>query len=146
VSLSLYFARGETTVGNTVHETTKIIWDTLHDTYMPVPTREHWKLIADRFESILNLPNCIGAIDGKHVRIEKFPITCSQNYNYKSYHSIVLMACCDADGLFTMVESGYAGRNCDGGIFKASAMRYLITHGFEIPSPSPLTYRGQLLL
>lgn len=141
VSLSLHFARGETTVGTIVHETTKIIWDTLNEIYMPVPTREHWKLIADRFESIWNLPNCIGALDGKHVRIEKFPNTGSQNFNYKSYHSVVLMACCDADGLFTMIESGYAGRNSDGGIFKASAMKYWITHGgFDIPSPSPLTY------
>ncbi|KAL4153178.1 hypothetical protein QTP88_001011 [Uroleucon formosanum] len=40
-----------------------------------------------------------------------------------------------------MIESGYAGRNSDGGIFKASAMKYWITHGgFDIPSPSPLTY------
>jgi len=104
VSLSLYFARGETTVGTIVHETTKIIWDTLNEIYMPVPTREHWKFIAYLFESIWNLPNCIGALDGKHVRIEKFPNTGSQNYNYKSYHSVVLMACCDADGLFTMIE------------------------------------------
>ncbi|KAL4107434.1 hypothetical protein QTP88_017776 [Uroleucon formosanum] len=40
-----------------------------------------------------------------------------------------------------MIESGYAGRNSDGGIFKASAMKYWIIHGgFDILSPSPLTY------
>lgn len=38
VSLSLYFARGETTVGNIVHETPKIVWDTLHDTYVYAST------------------------------------------------------------------------------------------------------------
>jgi len=61
VSLPLYFARGKTTVGNIVHETTKIIWDVLNEIYMPVPTKEQWKKIADRFELIWNLPNCIGA-------------------------------------------------------------------------------------
>jgi len=73
-----------------------------------------------------NLPNCVGAIDGKHVRIEKFANSGSSNFNYKSYHSTVLLACCDADGLFTMIETGYAGRNSDGGIFRASVMKYWI--------------------
>lgn len=51
------------------------------------------------------------------------------------------MAFCDADGLFTIIEVGYAGRNCDGGIFRASAMKHWITHaGFDIPPPSPLKY------
>ncbi|CAH1986896.1 unnamed protein product [Acanthoscelides obtectus] len=141
VSLSLYFARRETTVGIIVKETTKIIWDVLNDTYMPLPTVEKWKAIADRFEFLWNLPNCIGAIDGKHIRIQKFANTGSEYFNYKSYHSVVLMACYDADGLFTMIEPGYAGRNSDGGIFRASRIKYWITQGnFEIPSPSPLTH------
>ncbi|CAH1998907.1 unnamed protein product [Acanthoscelides obtectus] len=111
VSLSLYFARGETTVGIIVKETTKIIWDLLNDTYMPLPTVEKWKAIADRFEFLWNLPNCIRAID---------------------------------DGLFTVIEPGYAGRNSDGGIFRASRIKYWITQGnFEIPSPSPLTHDGK---
>ena len=66
VSLSLYFAKGETKVGTVVHETTKVIWDTLNEKYTPVPTREHWKLIADSFESILNLPNCTEPLIRKH--------------------------------------------------------------------------------
>lgn len=141
MSLSLYFARGETTVGCIVAETTKIIWEVLNKVYMPVPNRKQWKTIAERFESLWNLPNCIGALDGKHVRIEKFANTGSTNFNYKSYHSVVLMACCDADGLFTMIETGYAGRNSDGGIFRASAMKHWITHaGLDIPPPSPLKY------
>jgi hypothetical protein len=36
VSLSLYFAREETTVGCIVAETTKIIWEVLNKVYMPV--------------------------------------------------------------------------------------------------------------
>ena len=83
---------------------------------MPLPTKQQWKQIAERFPCLWNLPNCIGAIDGKHIRIEKLPKSGSCHFNYKGYHSVVLMAC-DADGLFTMIESGYAGRNSDGGIF-----------------------------
>jgi len=141
VSISIYFARGETTVGCIVAETSAILWDILNKKYMPIPDKQQWKIIAERFETLWNLPNCIGALDGKHVRIEKFPNTGSTNYNYKSFNSVVLMACCDADGLFTMIEVGYAGRNCDAGIFRASAMKHWITHaGFDIPPPSPLKY------
>lgn len=93
---------------------------------MPIPNKEQWKKIAERFYLLWNLPNCLGAIDGKHIRIEKLPKSGSTNFNYKSYHSIVLMACCDADGLFTLVETGYAGRNSDGGIFRASAIKHWI--------------------
>lgn len=141
VALSLYFARGESTIGAIVKDTTKIIWNVLQETYMPVPIGNQWKLIADRFETLWNLPNCIGAFDGKHIRIEKFPNTGSENFNYKHFNSIILLACCDADGAFTMVEPGYAGRNCDGGVYKVSAIKYWINHGgFEIPSPTPLPY------
>jgi len=57
---------------------------------MPTPTEENWKLIAQRFYSLWNLPNCLGALDGKHIRIEKLPYSGSSNFNYKMYHSIVL--------------------------------------------------------
>lgn len=51
------------------------------------------------------------------------------------------MACCDADGLFTMIEIDYPGRNSDVGIFSASAMKYWIQNTrLNIPPPSPLTY------
>ncbi|PNF27438.1 hypothetical protein B7P43_G16885 [Cryptotermes secundus] len=140
-SIAAYFARGESTVGHIVAETSKAIWETLKETDMHVPTRDQWGATAERFESLWNLPNCIGAIDGKHVRIKKFANTGSTNFNYKSYHSIVLMACCDADGIFTMIETGYAGRNSDGGIFRASAIKHwILNNRLDIPPASPLKY------
>lgn len=139
VSLGLYFCRGETTVGRIISETTQIIWNELKDVYMPCPTSDQWKSITQRFQSLWNLPNCTGAIDGKQVRIEKLPNTGSTNFNCKSYHSVVLLGCCDADGFFTMIETGYAGRNSDGGIFRASAIKYWLTHSqLDIPPPSKL--------
>lgn len=106
---------------------------------MPLPDVQHWKDIAARFDRLWNLPNCLGACDGKHIRIEKLPNSGSSNFNYKSYHSIVLMACCDSDGLFTLIETGYAGRNSDGGIFSASRIKRWIEHGhLNIPLPSKL--------
>ncbi|XP_076280638.1 uncharacterized protein LOC143209179 [Lasioglossum baleicum] len=139
VSLGLYFCRGESTVGKIVSETTTIIWNELKDVYIPRPTCDQWKSIAHRFQTLWNLPNCIGALDGKHIRIEKIPNTGSTNFNYKSYHSIVLLGCCDADGIFTMIETGYAGRNSDGGIFRASAIKSMLSNSqLDVPPPSEL--------
>lgn len=118
---------------------TKLIWELLKDSYMPTPTKENWKLIAQRFYSLWNLPNCLGALDGKHIRIEKLPGSGSSNFNYKMYHSIVLLACSDADGFFTTIETGYTGRNSDGGIFQASTIKKWIKTGrLNIPLPSKL--------
>ena len=37
----------------------------------------------------------IGAVDGKHVRIRKFPNSGSLNWNYKKFNSIILLAFVD---------------------------------------------------
>lgn len=120
-----------------ISETTKIIWNALKDTYMPVPTTDEWKEIAKRYYELWNLPNCLGSIDGKHIRIQKFPNTGSANYNYKGFHSIILLGCCDADGYFTSIECGFAGRNSDGGVFQVSTLgHWLEREGLNIPTES----------
>lgn len=140
-SLALYFARGISTIADIVAETTKLIWITLQSEYMAIPSTEKWKNIASRFYEIWNMPNCLGAMDGKHIKIQQLPNSGSTNFNYKNYHSIILFAICDADGLFIMIETGYAGRNSDGGIFKSSALRYWLERdGINIPSAATLPY------
>ena len=37
---------------------------------MPMPSENKWKSIADELYERWNFPNCIGAIDGKHVMIQ----------------------------------------------------------------------------
>ncbi|XP_017492050.1 PREDICTED: putative nuclease HARBI1 [Rhagoletis zephyria] len=137
-ALALHFQRGERTIGAIVEETTKAVWDVLKGDYMKMPNHQGWKRIADRFYELWQLPNCLGAIDGKHIRIEQFPNSGSANYNYKNFHSIILLGCCDADGLFTSVECGFAGRNSDGGVFRISEFQHWLERTCDIPSPKEL--------
>ena len=48
--------------------------------------------IAKQFYDRWNFPNALGAIDGKHITIQKPAGSGSFCYNYKHTHSVVLMA------------------------------------------------------
>lgn len=101
---------------------------------MPVPTKEQWLRIAEEFWNTWNFPNCIGAIDGKHVVITAPANSGSEFFNYKKTFSIVLMAIVDADYKFICVDVGAYGKNSDGGIFSNSNIgKALQSNTFNVP-------------
>lgn len=86
----------------------------------PCDGLEEWKATAERFSEKHNFPNCLGALDGKHVRIRAPNRSGSQYFNYKKYHSIILLASCDADKNFNYVDIGAFGSQSDGGVLAKS--------------------------
>ncbi|CAH2004839.1 unnamed protein product [Acanthoscelides obtectus] len=138
-ALSYYFVKGHSTVRAVVHQTAKVIWEKLQPKYMPVPTTAKWMQIADRFHSLWNLPNCIGSIDGKHIRIQAPPRSGSAYINYKGFFSTVLLAVADADGMFVTVDVGEYGRNSDGrALMNSNFGRALQSSNLDLPQPRPI--------
>lgn len=88
--------------------------------YLPIPSKNDLKMIANEYYKKWNFPNCCGAIDGKHVRIVCPKNTGSLFFNYKSYFSIVLLAVVDVNYKFTYVDIGAYGKEGDSGIFQKS--------------------------
>ncbi|XP_025160271.1 protein ALP1-like [Harpegnathos saltator] len=133
------YLQGKSTVPRIIVETTKALWQVLQPQVLPPPNVETWSKIAEDFENKWNFPNCVGAIDGKHVTIQCFKNTGSAFYNYKGTFSTVLMGVADANLRFTYVSIGSAGRESDGGIFQNLAFgRCIETNTLPLPVPKAL--------
>lgn len=65
-----------------------------------------WKDIANGFLERWNFPQCLGAIDGKHIVIQAPNNSDSLYYNYKNMYIVVLMAICDANYIFRVIDVG----------------------------------------
>lgn len=112
---------------------------------MPVPTEELWKNTARRFQERWNFPNCIGALDGKHVVIQAPTNSGSKFYNYKGTSSVVLLALVDASYKFLAIDVGGFGSNSDGGIFANSRLGQALQGGnLNVPAPCPLPSAPEL--
>lgn len=119
-TIATSYRLGHSTVQSIVIEVCKAIIEKLMSITMPKPTADQWKKIAEEFWNIWNFPNCIGALDGKHVVIQAPANSGSQFFNYKKTFSIVLLALVDAHYRFIAVDIGGYGRNSDGGLFTIS--------------------------
>ena len=77
---------------------------------------DDWRAVAEAFYDRWNFPNCIGAVDGKHVVVLKPAKSGSTFLNYKQTFSVVLMAIVDANYKFLYVNVGAQGRISDAGV------------------------------
>ncbi|KAM4034471.1 uncharacterized protein ACNLHF_021105 [Anomaloglossus baeobatrachus] len=138
-SLHYQFRLGISTISGISRHTCRALWDCLQEEFIPQPTRDRWLDIAEKFNQICQFPNCLGAVDGKHIRIVKPAASGSEYYNYKKFFSIVLMAITDAQYKFIAVDIGAYGRSNDSQVFKMSTMRrQLYVNTLDIPSARPL--------
>uniref|UniRef100_A0AAG5DRV9 DDE Tnp4 domain-containing protein n=1 Tax=Anopheles atroparvus TaxID=41427 RepID=A0AAG5DRV9_ANOAO len=122
--ISQFFLLGVSTISKFIPE----VLDAIHDflkPYIKVPsTEQEWNSIENGFKTRWNFPGCYGSIDGKHFAIQAPPCSGSTYYNYKGFHSLVLLAIVDHDYCFRYINIGASGRNSDGGSFRVSQMLF----------------------
>lgn len=124
------------TIADIVYETCDAIWDKLVSRHMPILTTDMLRETSQEFENIWNFPNCVGAIDGKHIRMKCPASSGSQFYNYKNYFSIHLQAIVDAKYKFMTVDIGAYGRQSDSNVLtNSNIFTYLEAGTFPLPPP-----------
>ena len=100
---------------------------------------EDCKKIEERFRNRWNVPHAVGALDGKHIAINKPKRSGSEYFNYKGYFSLVLLALVNADYKFLWVNVGASGSLSDAQIFNRSKLKRRIENGtLGLPAPEPL--------
>ncbi|KAK8776160.1 hypothetical protein V5799_030496 [Amblyomma americanum] len=135
--VAMAFRVGISTASNIIRETCKVLWQVLQPIFLKVPTTADWQQVAKGFFERWNFPNCVGAVDGKHVQIQAPPNSGSLYFNYKGTYSIVLMAVADSNLKFILVDVGAYGRQSDGGTLGSSRFGKALERGLlGLPPPA----------
>ncbi len=107
-------------------------------------TEAEWLQIADIFSSLWNIHNCLGVMDGKPIAIKCPKGGGSFYFNYKKFHSIVLMALVDADYKFIWIDVGANGCVSDAQIFNSSELYECIEScDIGLPADAPVPNDGR---
>ena len=120
-TLSFNYRISKASVSIILRETCDSLYIALSHIYLAPPDQQGWESISKDFEETWNLPNVLGALDGKHIRIMAPPNSGTQFYNYKSHFSLQFLAMCNARYCFTLADIGSYGSNNDTSFWKRFA-------------------------
>ena len=133
------FLIGQTTVSKIAAETCAAIYEALAPVYLRPPNRNEWKEISDQYMETWNMPHVIGALDRKHIALDYPKGSVTQEYNYKGFYSLSLLAIYGAKYNFTMVDVGQYCSNIDTGVVINSEMgQNFEESSFDLPEPESL--------
>ena len=134
--LHIQYRIGHSTISLIVREVCSAIWNEMKSKCFPELTPEFWLNTAAEFMARTNFPHCLGALDGKHIRVIKPTDSGSLNFNYKKFFSILLLAICDDNYKFLFVDVGAYGKSSDSTVFKMSVFqKKLLDSSLNIPKP-----------
>ena len=111
-SLSFQFRIGKSTVSQIVMDVCGAIYQVLGRQHLKTPnTVENWREIATSFYSKWNIPNNIGAIDGKRILIQKPLNAGSHFHDNKGNESVIALIMSGPSYECLYADVGTNGRN-----------------------------------
>ena len=140
------FRVAHNTISVIVRQTCEAIVAEYGEEVMQCPRNsDAWKQVAAEFSSRWNFHHTLGAIDGKHVAIRCPNNGASLYFNYKGFHSIILLALVDAKYKFLWVDVGTNGSSSDAQIFNDCDLHAGIIDGtLDVPDAEPLPLPSHL--
>lgn len=133
---------GVCSAGRVLKDTCNAIVSVLGKKFVKLPrTPDAWLDEINSFDQRWHYPACVGALDGKHIRIVKPRNEGSTYFNYKGYHSVVLMGLVNANYKFLFADVGSEGAVADGGVWRNCRLQKDIGSG-KVKFPDDLQLRG----
>ena len=127
-TIAAIYRISRSTVCRIITETYDAIWTVLmREGFLTCPSKEEeWKEKSQSFENKWNFSQVIGALNGKHIVMQAPHNAGSGYFNYKKAHSVVLLAICNANYEFILVDIGNSGRQSDGSVYANSHSGFCI--------------------
>ncbi|RCN25196.1 hypothetical protein ANCCAN_29093 [Ancylostoma caninum] len=135
-SLAEDLSCGKQTISTVVMEVSEAINRILRSDAFPPITRESLTETAMKTQQRYDYPRAVGFMDGKHIALKKPAHSGSAYWNYKSFHSIILLAICDCDYNFISFDIGSPGRAGDAGVFRNSPIRDFFENNDDLFPPT----------
>lgn len=139
-SLMYGFRVAHNTISKVIIQVCEAIIAEYAEEMVPCPTTtEQWKEVSKVFSNRWNFHHCLGALDGKHIKMRCPSGGGSLYYNYKGFHSVIMMALVDANYRFIWVDVGSNGCAGDAQVFNCGQLKEAIeTESLNFPPPEPL--------
>ncbi|CAF1470821.1 unnamed protein product [Rotaria magnacalcarata] len=115
------FGIGKSTAASILHDFCNILVELFFGRLIKFPANnQEIQATTDEFLQKFGYPMCIGCIDGTHISIEPPTGAETDYFNYKKFHSVIVLAVVDASLKFTYINIGAPGRCNDSYVYSQS--------------------------
>ncbi|XP_046987885.1 protein ALP1-like [Schistocerca americana] len=140
MDLHFQYRIGVSTISYIIRDICSAIWRKMKSKCFPDLSKDLWLTSAEGFHKRANFPHCVGAVDGKRIRIVKPTSSGSLYYHYKNYFSILLLAVCDSTYKFLFIDVGACGKSSDSTVFRNTVLNNKLQDGtLDLPAPKQLS-------
>ncbi|CAN8011069.1 unnamed protein product [Ixodes pacificus] len=120
------FGIGRSTVNVMYKDFCNVIMEKLEGDWLRMVRADDISAHMREFFAVFGFPQAVGALDGCHFPISPPKEHATDYYNYKGWHSIILLALVDHRYRFRYINLGTPGRCHDANVYGRSQLRTLV--------------------